>query len=183
MEKEHNEIINWKGEKCGFASPDEVLEKMHQLLNWLNGELDKVKRDDKNAIHPAVLAFDFHHRFLTIHPFHDGNGRTARLLSNLVLVANGFPPFYVTDEEKETYNRYLTDIQGYGGDPDLFIEFMLGLVMRSLQLTLDVIEGRDEKEDDWEKRLRFLSSRRERTASIQPSLPPILHCRRNQRHL
>lgn len=165
--KEHNEIINWKGEKFGFASPDEVPEKMHQLLNWLNGELEKVKRGDKNAIHPAVLAFEFHHRFLTIHPFHDGNGRTARLLSNLILVANGYPPFYITDEEKETYNRYLADIQGYGGDPDLFVEFMLGLLLRSLQLTLDVIEGRNMEEEDWEKRLSLLTTQLPTKSSLQ----------------
>lgn len=157
--RDYNEIINWKGEKYGFTPPDEVPEAMHSLLNWLNGELEKVKRSSKNVIHPAVLAFEFQHRFLSIHPFYDGNGRTARLLSNLVLVANGYPPFYITDEEKDTYNRYLADIQGYGGDPDLFIEFMLGLLERSLQLTLDVIEGRDvEEEDDWEKKLRLLKT-------------------------
>ena len=155
----HNEIINWKGEKFSFTPPGEVPEAMHLLLNWLNGELEKVQRSDKNGIHPAVLAFEFHHRFLTIHPFHDGNGRTARLLSNLILVANGYPPFYINDEEKENYNRYLADIQGYGGDPDLFVEFMLGLLQRSLQLTLDVIEGREvEDDDDWAKKLRLLKA-------------------------
>lgn len=164
---EHNEIINWKGEKFGFAPPGEVQEATHGLLNWLNGELEKVKRGNKTAIHPAVLAFEFHHRFLTIHPFHDGNGRTARLLSNLILVANGYPPFYITDEEKEKYNRYLADIQGYGGDPDLFIEFMLGLLLRSLQLTLDVIEGRDVEEDDWEKRLSLLTTQLPTEPSLQ----------------
>lgn len=165
--EEYNEIINWKGEKFSFTPPAEVAEAMHRLLNWLNGGLEKVKRGDKNAIHPAVLAFEFHHRFLTIHPFHDGNGRTARLLSNLILVANSYPPFYVSDEEKENYNRYLSDIQGYGGDPDLFVEFMLGLLQRSLQLMLDVIEGRDEKEDDWEKRLHLLTTQLDAEPSLQ----------------
>ncbi len=154
----YNEIINSKGEKYSFTPPDEVPEAMHQLLNWLGAELDKIKRKDKNAPHPVIVAFDFHIRFLTIHPFHDGNGRTARLLSNLLLIANGYPPFYITDEEKDTYNRYLTDIQGYGGSPDLFYAFMAGLVARSLQLTLDVIEGRDEGLDDWAKKLRLLKT-------------------------
>lgn len=167
--QEYNEIINWKGEKFGFTPPNEVPEAMHQLLNWLNDELEKSKRGGKDVIHPAILAFEFHHRFLTIHPFHDGNGRTARLLSNLILVANGYPPFYITDEEKEIYNRYLADIQGYGGDPDLFIEFMLGLLMRSLQLTLDVIEGRDKEEEDWEKRLSLLTTE----LAAEPSLQKI----------
>ncbi|MCC6462975.1 MAG: Fic family protein [Saprospiraceae bacterium] len=155
---EYNEIINSKNEKYGFLPPDEVPEAMHRLLNWLNTEQEKIKRGGKNALHPLIVAFDFHIRFLTIHPFHDGNGRTARLLSNLLLVAHGYPPFYITDEEKDTYNRYLTDIQGYGGKPDLFFEFMVGLVVRSLQLTLDVIQGRDEDQEDWAKKLRLLKT-------------------------
>jgi len=153
-----NEIINSKGEKYGFTPWDEVPEAMHQLLNWLNTELEKIKRNDKAALQPVIVAFDFHIRFLTIHPFHDGNGRTARLLSNLLLIAHGYPPFYITDEEKDTYNRYLTDIQGYGGSPDLFYEFMAGLVARSLQLTMDVIEGKDDDPDDWAKKLRLIKT-------------------------
>ncbi len=140
---EPNHIINSRLERFDFLPPDQVPEAMHQLLNWLNAELEKVKRGAKNASEPALLAFEFHLRFLRIHPFHDGNGRTARLLSNLILVANGYPPFYINDEEKDIYNRYLTDIQGYGGKPDLFYAFMAGLLERSLHLTLDVIEGRE----------------------------------------
>ena len=140
---EPNHIFNSKLERFDFLPPSEVPEAMHQLLNWLNAELEKVSRDQKNAPEPALLAFEFHHRFLSIHPFQDGNGRTARLLSNLILVAAGYPPIYINDTEKESYNRYLTDIQSYGGEPDLFYEFLTGLLERSLQLTLDVIEGRE----------------------------------------
>lgn len=149
-----NEIINSRGEKFAFAPPDEVPAKIHDLLNWLNAGLEKVDRGKAGFDSVLLLAFEFHHRFLAIHPFHDGNGRTARLLSNLILIAYGYPPFFITDEEKGVYNRHLTDIQGYGGSPEPFIEFMLGLEIRSLQLVLDVIEGRDT--DDWEKRLGLL---------------------------
>lgn len=154
--KDANKIYNSKGEEYSFTPPDEVSDKMHQLINWLGKEIEKVQRNDKNAIHPLVLAFDFHIRFLTIHPFHDGNGRTGRLLSNLLLVSYGYPPFYITDEEKDAYNRYLTDIQSYGGDPETFYGFMAGLVARSMQLSLDVIEGQDNYMDDLAKKLRLL---------------------------
>jgi Fic family protein len=140
----YNEIINSKGEEFGFLPPDEVPYAMHDLLNWLNAEWDKIEHKNKAALHPAVLAFEFHHRFLTIHPFYDGNGRTARLLSNLILTAHGYPPFFINDEEKDTYNLYLSEIQGYGAAPDLFIEFMCKLLQRSLELSLKVIEGLDE---------------------------------------
>lgn len=154
-----NEIIlsTGLGDKFNFPPHDEVPAAMHKLLNWLNAELEKGSCGDRKAIHPAVLAFEFHHRFLTIHPFFDGNGRTARLLSNLILVAAELPPFFIKDDEKEIYNRYLGEIQAFGASPDLFLEFMCGLLIRSLQLTLDVIEGRDvEQEDDWEKKLSLL---------------------------
>jgi len=153
-----NEIITPKGEKFGFLPPDEVPEAIHKLLDWLKAELEKNTRNNKNALHPAVLAFEFHHRFLTIHPFHDGNGRTARLLSNLILVAHGYPPFFITDSEKDAYNRYLAELQGYGASPDLFVDFMLGLLIRSLNLVLDVIEGRDTEQDEWEKKLSLLKT-------------------------
>lgn len=139
---EPNHIINARLERFDFLAPNEVPTAMHLLVNWLNSAIEKIKRADKKAIEPMLVAFEFHHRFLAIHPFDDGNGRTARLLSNLILVANNFPPIYINDDEKDTYNRYLTDMQGYGGSPDLFYEFMAGLLERSLKLTLDVIEGR-----------------------------------------
>ena len=142
--QESNHIINARLERFDFFSPAEVPDAMHRLLDWLNAHLDKWRRNAKDATHPALLAFEFHHRFLTIHPFHDGNGRTARLLSNLILVASEYPPIYIIDEEKNTYNRYLTDIQGYGGSPDLFYIFMAGLLVRSLQLILNIVEGQEE---------------------------------------
>ncbi len=80
--------------------------------------------------------------FLTIHPFSDGNGRTARILTNLILISLAYPPFWVTEgAEKDAYNRYLADIQAYGGSPDLCYEFLAGLVQRSVEI-LEMMKGR-----------------------------------------
>lgn len=46
---------------------------------------------NKNTLHPVILAADMHEKIVTIHPFIDGNGRTTRLIMNLVLLMNGFP--------------------------------------------------------------------------------------------
>lgn len=155
-----NHIINYRGEKFEFTPPGEVPEAIHDLLNWLNAGLDMVNGNKKDAPNPVLLAFEFHTKYLTIHPFADGNGRTARLLTNLVLVSLGYPPFWVTEGgEKDAYNRYLADVQAYGGSPDLLYAFLGDLVERSLQLTLDAIEGREiEDVDDWAKKLRLLKS-------------------------
>lgn len=42
-------------------------------------------------MHPVVLSAEMHERLVTIHPFIDGNGRTSRLLMNLILLQNGYP--------------------------------------------------------------------------------------------
>jgi Fic family protein len=45
----------------------------------------------RETVHPVVLSAELHERLVTIHPFTDGNGRTARLVMNLVLLQHGFP--------------------------------------------------------------------------------------------
>jgi len=153
----YNIIYTNKGEKIDFAPPGEVPERMHELINWLNTEKEKIEHTDKNALHPAEIAFKFHLVYVTIHPFYDGNGRTARIFTNLILIAYGYPPIYIKTSEKDTYGNYLGDIQGYGGNPDLFYDFMAGLLIRSLQLTLDAIEGKEIGElDDVDKEIELL---------------------------
>jgi Fic family protein len=51
---------------------------------------------------PAV-AFDAHFRLTAIHPFMDGNGRTARLLMNLLLIRGGYPPVAVRPGDRKPY--------------------------------------------------------------------------------
>lgn len=155
-----NHIINPMGEKYEFIPPLEVPDAIHGLLNRLNAGLDKIHGQDKDAPDPLLLAFEFHLKFLSIHPFADGNGRTARLLTNLILTSLGYPCFWVSEgSEKDAYNRFLADIQGYGGNPDLLYSFMAGLVERSLRLVLDAAEGRDLNEmDDWKKEVSLLKN-------------------------
>jgi len=61
-------------------------------------QLDKLMEDyfndyleDQSQLHPILLAADMHERLVSIHPFIDGNGRTARLIMNLILLQHGFP--------------------------------------------------------------------------------------------
>jgi len=139
---------------------DQVPDAIQGLLNTLNAGIDKIKAGKKNAPHPLLLAFKFHLDYHTIHPFIDGNGRTARLLTNLIVVACGYPPFWVSERgEKDAYNRYLADVQAYGGDPDLLYAFMADLVLRSLRLTADAVKGKNiEDTEDWLKELQRLKS-------------------------
>ncbi|MBV6405601.1 MAG: Fic family protein [Flavobacteriales bacterium] len=126
-----NYLYIFKGERIDFTPPEKVAEAIHDLLDRTKAGIDAIERGAQNTPHPAVLSFDFHREFVSIHPFHDGNGRTARIFSNVILLRLGFPPVIVNLEEKEAYNRYLAEIQSYGAPPDLFNEFMAGLLIRS----------------------------------------------------
>ena len=55
------------------------------------------------APHDPASAFDAHFRLTAIHPFGDGNGRTARLFMNLLLMRGGYPPVAVRPEDRKTY--------------------------------------------------------------------------------
>jgi Fic family protein len=87
-----------------FPSPVEVPALMHDFGAWLRAA----------PISPET-AFTAHRRLVDIHPFNDGNGRTARLLMNLVLITGGYPPVAVRPEDRAAYVRALQLAQaGHG---------------------------------------------------------------------
>lgn len=162
-----NYIINYKKERFDFVSPAEVPEKMHELLNKTNAAINLIQKKKKNAPHPLDVALQFHLDYVLIHPFYDGNGRTARLLTNLLLISFGYPPFWVRTNERDIYNQYIADIQGYGGKPDLFFEYTADMISRSQQIVLDAIAGKEiEEPDDMDKKLALLE---QELATIDPN--------------
>jgi Fic family protein len=154
---EPNYLINYKNEKYEFVLPDEVPEQMHTLINWLNAQRDLILTGKETALHPVLLAFHFHLRYVGIHPFYDGNGRTARIFTNLILISFGYPPVIIEVGKKNIYNQYLADIQAYGGSPDLYLEFMCKQLTHSQEVVLIAIEGGDiEHPDDIDKKILLL---------------------------
>lgn len=79
------------------ASPGKYVKTdMDLLLKWFN--------ENKNKLHPLVLAIIFQHKFEKVHPFSDGNGRTGRMIMNYILLSNNFPPIII---HKKTRKEYL----------------------------------------------------------------------------
>lgn len=151
-----NEIINYQHEKIAFTPPSEVAEKVQQLLNKTNAELDKLFAG-KKAQHPLEIAAQFHIDFVTIHPFYDGNGRTCRILTNILLLACGYPAIIIREEQKEAYYRYLADIQVYNGEADLFYAFIGERILDTQAIILKAINGEPVEEDsDLDKRISLL---------------------------
>lgn len=167
-----NEIIGYKNEKISFVDPANVAEEVHQLLNRTNAELDKYFTN-KKSIHPVEIAAKFHIDFVSIHPFYDGNGRTTRILTNIILMSCGFPAIIIKEEHKQAYYQFLADIQAYGGKEDLFYTFIAERILETQQLILDALEGKNiEEPDDIDKEILLLKREleaKEEVGSIKKS--------------
>jgi Fic family protein len=95
--KRNNEIINYRNEKEKFTSHEETPSAVNALINWLDNQYYiPVSKQKEPLQHPLVIAAEFHLRFIKVHPFFDGNGRTVRILVNTVLMAAGFPPLVIS---------------------------------------------------------------------------------------
>ena len=104
-----------------FPSPAQIPALMGDFAAWLR------VTDDT-----AETAFLAHRRLVEIHPFNDGNGRTARLLMNLILIRAGYPPIAVRPEDRASYIRALQDSQAGHGN-----ESFDRLLYQRLEATLD----------------------------------------------
>lgn len=109
----------------------EVRPRTNQLLEWL--------RENPDELRPIELAAVFHHRFVQIHPFTEGNGRTARLLMNAVLMKNGYPFIAIIPKiDRAKYLRALSEADL--GNASVFVNFVARCVERSLDMYLNALE-------------------------------------------
>lgn len=146
-----NNVRTATSETFYFASPEETPAKMHDLLTWYRQEVETP------TLHPVALAAEFHHRFVSIHPFDDGNGRMSRLLMNLILMRHGYP-IVVIKADEPTRNRYLAALSAAdAGDPEPFLRFIIENVEASLQLMIRAARGESiDEPDDLNKKLALL---------------------------
>ena len=82
----------------------------------------------------AALA---HHRLVAIHPFVDGNGRTARLIMNLILMRDGYPPAIIAHANRRQYYRVLAQADAEDAVP--LVNLVGCAVERSLTLYLEAV--------------------------------------------
>ena len=110
------------GSDHSFPAPDELEGLMADLERWIETE--------RAAMHPVRFAALLHLKFVTIHPFIDGNGRVARLLMNAALIQDGFLPAVVPPALRPDY---LAAIRAYQkrGDAGPFCDFIAERVLES----------------------------------------------------
>lgn len=112
--------------------PESILvpEQMEQLIIKYNSWKEKY--------HPLIVASLLHGEFVKIHPFIDGNGRTARLLLNFEAIKNGYPPIIIKNEIRTKYYEAL-DKAHTSGDYTDFIKLVTQAEVQSLDMYLKVI--------------------------------------------
>lgn len=101
---------------------------MREMIEWYS---------DNKKMHPIELASIIHHRITNIHPFFDGNGRTSRLVMNIILIQAGFPLVVVMKNDRKRY--YATLSVADKGDYAPFVNFISRAVERTLDIYLKVL--------------------------------------------
>jgi len=107
----------------------EVSAKMGELISWSN--------KNHNKMDIVEFATVFHHKFVQIHPFQDGNGRTGRLLMNIFLMQTGYPLTIIQNNDRQKYYRVLALADQ--GKLEPLVNFIAQAALRSLTIYLDAI--------------------------------------------
>ena len=129
-----NVRVRISGSAVVMPSPQKVPELIAGFIKWLSVE--------KN-MHPVELAGQAHYRLVSIHPFVDGNGRTARLLMNLILMMSGYPPAIIRKRDRLAYIAALEKAQ-LGGSLEDYNKIIIKAVDRSLDIYLKALEDKEE---------------------------------------
>ena len=105
-----------------YVNPIAIADKMKQLINW--------SKENKERLHPVIYAADLHQKFVSIHPFSDGNGRTARLLMNLVLIRANYPVINISPKARQEYMTALAESRE-NGKVKIFEKFIIRYILES----------------------------------------------------
>ena len=101
-----------------------------RMTDWL----ELANSEPAESIHPMEHIAAIHSEFERIHPFRDGNGRTGRLITNLILIRRGYAPAVIYKRDRPSYLRALegTDRGEYGPLGELFARAVLDSLNRFL---------------------------------------------------
>ena len=124
--------VRISGSNSILPNPLKVPELMADFYNWLENSIEE----------EPLTAIMAHLKFVSIHPFTDGNGRTARLLMNAILLKYGYVPIIVRPTDRK---KYLSAIEAYQtkGEESTYNKLMLRLLNRSLKVIINMFEVED----------------------------------------
>ena len=110
------------GSRAVFPHPEDVQKLLKGFFNWYTKEEKKL-----NPVELAALA---HLKFVSIHPFSDGNGRISRLLANYILKKHGYPLFNIKFGDRIAYYKSLETSQVHY-KPKYFVRYFLKSYMKA----------------------------------------------------
>ena len=110
-----------------------------KVVNLMDELIENVEISEKNPIETSAF---LHHRFVEIHPFIDGNGRVARLLTNLYLIGLGYSPIVIKTEDRKKYYRFLKAADA--GNPGPFANFIAKAIDESFTMLLSIFGEEEE---------------------------------------
>jgi Fic family protein len=149
-----NNVRTADGGLFEFASPADVPIRMAALIDWLD------QCQSTNDDHPIETIAKLHHEFVLIHPFGDGNGRTARILVNFALMRSGFPPIIIPTEQKDSYLAALRNADA--GDLSTLNSFLARCVETALDRGIRAGNGEPlEEPDDLDKEIEVFKRRQD----------------------
>jgi Fic family protein len=120
------------GATVELPQPQKVSYLMAEFVQWLESQQEE---------HPVKVAADAHFKLVSIHPFVDGNGRTARLLMNLILLINSYPMAIIRNEDRTEYITAVNRGQ-MGGDLRAFYLIVSQAEERSLDAYIAAAQGK-----------------------------------------
>jgi len=122
--------------KPPFHEKAQIEKQLRELFDWANTSSQTL---------PILKAGIFHHQYVYIHPFVDGNGRTCRLLTALLLIQNGYQinKYFVLDDFYDTDRREYSDKLSTADKGDLtqWLEYFTDGLKYSLQSAIDRAEN------------------------------------------
>lgn len=126
-------VFDKKGNCIHVCPPPEQIDGlMKELFDWM--------KKNKETIHPLIMSSIFHYEFVFIHPFSDGNGRTARLWQNVILskwkeLFEYLPIESQIHKYQDNYYKAINNCNRKGESTE-FIEFMLEMIDAVLDETI-----------------------------------------------
>jgi len=109
-------------EKIEFAAVPDIPKKLKEFFDWIN------KHDAKS--NPVEFAAMAHYKFVTIHPFADGNGRISRLIMNYILLKHNCPFMLIKNNDRRSYFKALEKSQ-LNHDEIYFLKWFMKYYIKS----------------------------------------------------
>lgn len=125
---------------------DQIKDNITKLVEWIN-----IDSEDE-FIHPLIKACVLHFYFVYLHPFFDGNGRTARALFYFYLIKNKYDFFKyfsissIIEPSRKKYYKSIKDVEDFDSDLTYFLVFMIDCVLRAISAIKQKIKDHYQKD-------------------------------------